>query len=38
MDIKKLKRDKSIQELISFGVLNIDKPENCTSFDVVNIK
>jgi predicted rRNA pseudouridine synthase len=33
MDIKK---EKSILELINFGIVNIDKPAGCTSFDVVN--
>lgn len=36
MDIEKLKQSKSMKELISFGILNIDKPAGCTSFDVVN--
>lgn len=29
--------EKPITELINFGILNIDKPSGCTSFDVVNI-
>ncbi len=36
IDIEKLKQSKSTKELISFGILNIDKPAGCTSFDVVN--
>jgi H/ACA ribonucleoprotein complex subunit 4 len=28
--------EKPITELINFGILNIDKPAGCTSFDVVN--
>jgi H/ACA ribonucleoprotein complex subunit 4 len=36
MDITKLKKTKTIQELMNFGILDIDKPANCTSFDVVN--
>jgi len=35
MNIQKIKSDKPIEELIKFGILNIDKPSNCTSFDVV---
>lgn len=29
--------NKPITELINFGILNIDKPAGCTSFDIVNI-
>jgi len=36
MNITKIQREKPIEELIRFGILNIDKPTNCTSFDVVN--
>ena len=38
MDIKleKLKNEKPIQELLNFGIANIDKPTGMTSFDVVN--
>ena len=35
-DIEKLKNEKSIQELLNFGITNIDKPTGMTSFDVVN--
>ena len=34
MNIEKLKQKKSIQELLEFGIINIDKPSNPTSFDV----
>jgi len=34
MDLKKIKRDKTIQELLEFGIINIDKPAGPTSFDV----
>ncbi len=37
MDIEDTNKEKPIEELIKFGVLNIDKPSNCTSFDVVNL-
>ena len=36
MDISKIKKERPIAELINFGILNIDKPAGCTSFDVVN--
>jgi len=36
IDIEKLKKEKPIQELINFGIVNIDKPAGMTSFDVVN--
>lgn len=34
IDINKLKSEKSLKELLEFGILNIDKPESMTSFDV----
>jgi H/ACA ribonucleoprotein complex subunit 4 len=36
MDLKKIKEEKTTEELLSFGILNIDKPADWTSFDVVN--
>ncbi len=36
MDIEKIKQSKSIQELLEFGIINVDKPAGCTSFDVVD--
>jgi len=36
MNLSKIKQHKSIQELLEFGIINFDKWENCTSFDVVN--
>ena len=33
-DIEKIKTNKTISELLEFGILNIDKPSNPTSFDV----
>lgn len=36
INLEKIKKEKTIQELINFGILNIDKPANCTSFDVVD--
>lgn len=36
MDIEKIKNKKTIQELLEFGIINFDKPEDCTSFDVVD--
>ena len=29
-------KQKSIQELLEFGIINVDKPAGCTSFDVVD--
>ena len=34
IDIKKLKSEKSIEELLEFGIINIDKPAGPTSFRV----
>lgn len=34
MDIEKIKKNKSIQELLEFSILNIDKPSGPTSFQV----
>lgn len=36
IDIDKIKKEKPIEELIEFGILNVDKPADWTSFDVVN--
>lgn len=36
MDLEKLKNSRNIQDLINLGLLNIDKPSDWTSFDVVN--
>ncbi|HLC78627.1 MAG TPA: RNA-guided pseudouridylation complex pseudouridine synthase subunit Cbf5 [Candidatus Nanoarchaeia archaeon] len=34
MDLEKLKQQKSLKELMEFGIINIDKPSGPTSFDV----
>ncbi len=34
LSIEKLKQQKSIKELLEFGIINIDKPSGPTSFDV----
>src|SRR3989344_6217648 len=34
MDINKIKQQKSLKELLEFGIINIDKPSGPTSFDV----
>lgn len=34
IDLKRIKKKKTIQELLEFGILNIDKPQNPTSFDI----
>ncbi|VVB81999.1 putative tRNA pseudouridine synthase B [uncultured archaeon] len=36
MDIIKLRDKKTTDELLEFGIINFDKPEDCTSFDVVD--
>src|SRR3989344_4089913 len=33
-DIEKIKKKKTIIELLEFGIINIDKPSGPTSFDV----
>ena len=34
MNLSKIKQNKSIQELLEFGIINIDKPSGPTSFDI----
>jgi H/ACA ribonucleoprotein complex subunit 4 len=34
MDIEKIKKKKTTEELIEFGIINIDKPSGPTSFDI----
>jgi H/ACA ribonucleoprotein complex subunit 4 len=34
MNIEKLKKERTIQELLEFGIIVFDKPADCTSFDV----
>ena len=34
MDIEKIKQNKSVQELLEFGIVNINKPSGPTSFNV----
>ena len=34
VDIEKLKKKKKINELLEFGILNIDKPSGPTSFNI----
>jgi H/ACA ribonucleoprotein complex subunit 4 len=36
MDIETIRKEKPIQELLNFSILNINKPADWTSFDVVN--
>jgi H/ACA ribonucleoprotein complex subunit 4 len=36
IDINKIKEQKSIQELLEFCIINVDKPAGCTSFDVAD--
>ena len=34
MDINSIKKSKTTEELLEFGIINIDKPSNPTSFDI----
>jgi H/ACA ribonucleoprotein complex subunit 4 len=34
IEIKKLKKEKTIKQLLEFGIIVFDKPADCTSFDV----
>ena len=34
VDIEKIKSQKSVKELLEFGIININKPSNPTSFDI----
>src|SRR3972149_2188322 len=34
LNLDKLKQQKSVKELLEFGIINIDKPSGPTSFDV----
>ncbi|MEM3091155.1 MAG: RNA-guided pseudouridylation complex pseudouridine synthase subunit Cbf5 [Candidatus Pacearchaeota archaeon] len=36
IDLKNLKTKKSVEELLEFGIINIDKPSGPTSFDISN--
>ena len=36
MNLEKLKKGKSINELLEFGIINFDKPDRMTSFDVAD--
>ena len=36
IDIKKIREEKPIKELLEFCILNVDKPADCTSFDVAD--
>ena len=36
IDIDKIKEQKPIQELLEFCIINVDKPADCTSFDVAD--
>ena len=37
MDLDKLKKKKSLKELLEFGIINIDKPSGPTSFDISDL-
>ena len=34
ISIEKIRKERTIQELLEFGIFNIDKPSGPTSFDV----
>ncbi len=34
MDLDKIKKEKSVEELLNFSIINIDKPSGPTSFTV----
>jgi tRNA U55 pseudouridine synthase TruB len=36
VDLNKIKADKSLSDLLKFGIINIDKPSGPTSFSVSN--
>src|SRR3989344_879306 len=36
IDIKKIREEKPIKELLEFCIINVDKPADCTSFDVAD--
>jgi H/ACA ribonucleoprotein complex subunit 4 len=36
IDIEKLKKSKELNELLEFGIINVDKPSGYTSFDISN--
>ena len=37
VNLDNIKKERTIQELLEFGILNIDKPSGPTSFDVSDI-
>jgi len=37
IDINKIKQNKSVKELLEFGIINIDKPSGPTSFDISDL-
>jgi len=34
VNLDKIKKEKSVKELLEFGIINIDKPSGPTSFDI----
>jgi len=34
IDLHKIKEEKSVKQLLEFGILNVDKPSGPTSFNV----
>ena len=37
IDLDKIKEDKTIEELLEFSIINVDKPKGFTSFEVVDL-
>ena len=37
IDLEKIKQEKSLKELLEFGIINLDKPSGPTSFQVAEI-
>jgi len=36
IDLENIKKEKDIEQLLNFSIINLDKPPKCTSFDMVN--
>ena len=37
VDLNKIKQNKTLSELLEFGIINLDKPSNYTSFQTAEI-
>lgn len=36
LNLSKIKKSKTISELLEFGIINIDKPSGLASFDIID--